>query len=294
MILEEAFIEISNYLRYNYIDSYTNKTNSSNDIISDADIYCNNVIKKNIKKINYNIIGFISEENKDIFFFDVIKKTKKNYIIAFDPLDGSSNVSSNINSGSIYIIYEYDYIKNCFSNIIKAGYCLYGPSTILVETFDNEVKMYILNNKNNFEYVKDIVFKNNTNNKIYSINSSNEYNNDINNLIRLYKQNNYKQRWIGTMVADCHRILLNDGIFIYPGSSRNKNGKIRLFYEALPFAYIFHLAGGIGINDGYQNILESCNLYDINFIHTKIGIILCSKKEYENLNNILDLLEDKN
>ena len=96
------------------------------------------------------------------------------------------------------------------------------------------------------------------------------------------------------MVADCHRILLNDGIFIYPSNNQHKEGKIRLYYEALPFCYIFSLAGGIGLNDGYKNILDCYQSWNLLNIHAKIGVILCSNNEYNNLKFMLELIDDKN
>lgn len=293
MILENAFIKISKYLKeYDYsFSSMSNSPikNASNEHISTIDMYCNDIIVNNIKNIPYNIIGYISEEINNIQFIKSVGK--KNYILAFDPLDGSSNMESNINTGSIYCIYEY--VNNRLGRIIRAGYCLYGPSTILVDAYDNKVKMYRLDINNNFIFQKNLNFNNKLKSKIYSINSSNIYDKEINFLIQNYKKNNYSQRWVGTMVADCHRILINDGIFIYSGSTKFPNGKIRLYYEALPFAFIFSLAGGYGLNGGFKNILKNYNLYNTSNIHSRIPIILCSTYEYNNLTNLLELLENE-
>nr|QFG74449.1 MAG: fructose-1-6-bisphosphatase, N-terminal domain [Megaviridae environmental sample] len=295
MILENAFIKITDYLRYYDFNQAENVhlLNKSNDKVTNADIFCHDVIKDSIKDINYNIIGFISEESPEIVFIKHHDISKKNYIIAFDPLDGSSNVNFNINSGSIWIIYEYDIHSKCLVDIVKAGYCLYGPSTILVETENDKVKMYTLNKNNKFIFKKNINFNTNLNNteKIYSINQSNEYDKEVNYLIRSYNTLNYKQRWVGTMVADCHRILTSNGIFIYTNSVKYPEGKIRLYYEGLPFAYIYKLAGGHGLNSGYKDLLNTFNSCKVNNVHITAGIILCSDHEYKKLNNILEFYD---
>jgi fructose-1,6-bisphosphatase I len=300
-MLEAAFKEISHYLReYKYgnnANDKINEKNSSGDVIKDADIVCENIIINHIKKSSINIVGYISEETKTFVPLNrKYLKTKlyanqgdKEYIIAFDPLDGSSNMTSNINTGTIYAIYEYDSTNCTILNIIKAGYCLYGPATILVETHYEEVTMKQLDINNEFIFCKKIDMNNNVlNTKIISINHE-EYEPEINYLKNQYRRLGYKHRWSGTMVADVHRLLINDGLFFYTSGTKAPNGKIRFLYEAIPMAFIFSKAGGIGLNESFLDILKSIQNYRIDNVHKKTSIILCSKSEYVKMTDMIDM-----
>jgi fructose-1,6-bisphosphatase I len=299
-MLESAFKEISFYLRnYDYGNetNIINKKNSSGDIIKDVDIECEKIMIKHIKKSAINIVGYISEETKTFVPLNrKYLKTKtyaahgdKEYIIAFDPLDGSSNTHSNINTGTIYAIYEYDSSTCSIINIIKAGYCLYGAATIMVETHYGETLMKQMNENNEFVLCKKINMEtNNSQTKIISINYE-EYEPEINYLKNQYRIEGYKHRWTGTMVADAHRLLINDGLFFYTCGTKTPDGKIRFLYEAIPMAFIFSNAGGIGINESHLDILKSIQNYKINNVHKKTSIILCSNKEFKKMKTMVDV-----
>ena len=301
-MLEKAFSEIAEYLRtvnYGNIDNSNTLLNSSGDDVKDADIVCQDIIIKHIKQSAINIVGYISEETKT--FVPINRKYLKTktygndgdieYIIAFDPLDGSANMQSNINTGTIYAIYEYDSINCIIKNIIKAGYCLYGPATLLVETHYDTTVLKQLDNKGEFIFRKKLNIKENkSKTKIISINHE-EYEPEINYLKKQYRLANYKHRWGGTMVADAHRILMNDGLFFYTHGTKSPSGKIRFLYEAIPMAFIFSKAGGIGMNEGYTSILKTIKNYNIKEVHKKTSIILCSNEEYHKMLNLLEIFE---
>ena len=302
-MLEKAFIEISKYLRnvnYGKINNNNIEQNESGDNVKESDIECQNIIVKHIKQSSLNIVGYISEETKT--FVPINRKYLKTktygsdgdtkYIVAFDPLDGSDNMASNINTGTIYAIYEYEPSTCTIKDIIKAGYCLYGPATLLVETHYDTTILKQLNENNEFVLCKNINIKeNNSKNKIISINHE-DYEPEINFLKQQYRNANYKHRWTGTMVADAHRILMNDGLFFYTCGTKAPNGKIRFLYEAIPMAYIFSKSGGIGINEGYTSILKAIKNYKINEVHKKTSIVLCSNEEYEKMLNLLEIFEN--
>ena len=128
--------------------------------------------------------------------------------------------------------------------------------------------------------------------KIYSINESKDYDPEIRFLLQQYKKNHYNMRWVGTLVADAHRILINDGIFYYPNSEKNPNGKIRILYESIPLAFIFKNAGGVCLNGSFNNMLERISNYNLNYPHLKTSIVLASKTEYENMRSLLNLYEE--
>ena len=292
-IFKNIFVDISLLLRTNTDNKQSGKVNESGDSIKNIDLLCEKVFVEHLKNNKSNIIGYISEETKKLTFFEnYVEDTKKNtLIVAFDPLDGSSNFSSNINTGSIYGVYEYCKKTNKLLNIVDAGYCLYGIKSIMGYTHNNELFLRdVFNNHNipqkiHFNSIKD-------KKKIYSINQSYDYDPEIRYLIQQYKKDDYSMRWVGTLVADAHRILLNDGIFYYPSTRKNPSGKIRSIYEGLPFAYIFEKAGGIGLNGSFRNMLERVSEYDLNNPHVCCSIILASNEEYKNIINHLEMYEE--
>jgi len=282
-VLEKSFIEISNIIRNNdsnVLFEVISKYNLSGDNVKKLDIISNQILKENLLKLDMiKTIG--SEEENELIFTDNINGK---YMICFDPLDGSSNIDVNITVGTIFAIYEYSNgkIQNGY-NIKMAGYCLYAGSTQMIIA-DSKVNIYQLDNSTNEFKILFEDWKIPVNGPYYAINESNKfimdekYNKFINNVIDL----GYSARWVGSLVADAHRTLIKGGFFAYPGNLKNKNGKIRLLYEAYPFAYIFKIAGGES-SDGTNNLL------DVSFpenIHQKTPIILSSKKEF----NIFNLI----
>ena len=290
--LYNCFKQISTMIRFKNVDQLAANIgkNMSEDIVIQMDKIANDLI---IDFINNNdtIIGYISEENKNIVFKQNIKHDyNKKYILTFDPLDGSKNISSNITCGTIYCLLEYDYNTDTIINITEAGYCLYGPSTLLITAREKSVKLYQLNCENNFEFLKYVA--NIPDNKIYHCNEgySDIIDSDIKLLLGNFKINNYSLRWIGSMVADCHQILMNGGLFLYTGNEKNPNGKIRFYYEALPFAFIFNQLDGIALNYNFNDItnnLSKIKLKTTN-VHSTISIILCNKNDERIINEILD------
>ena len=296
--LYDSFKKISRVVRYGnleYINSDINQLNKSYDSIKRIDMIAHNYIVDHIKDIP-NLIGYISEETEDIVYFDdknIQNDMAMKYILSFDPIDGSKNLLSNITVGTIYALYKFDNVNNIIEEIVEAGYCLYGPRTVLVRTNDNLVEHLSLSEEYIFKKDCNLSFENNRE-KIYCVNESNRFSNELNDLITFYKTNKYNQRWVGSMVADCHQILCKGGIFMYPNSEKHPNGKLRLLYEVLPFSYIFKKAGGIGLDINFIDILEIYKNYEIkkNTIHKTIPVILCSNREHKNLLNYLDIREN--
>ena len=280
-LLQSSFIQISNLIRNSnnlklgHENSLQNKTG---DLVKELDILSHNIIVDEIRTIN-EIAGYISEESEEICFTSPNGK----YIVAFDPLDGSSNINCNVTVGTIYGIYTWDSHLKEIGDIIDAGYCLYGPCTNLVRTEDGEVKMYQLNQSNDFEHISDLNLKDKES-KIYSINESNYYDfksAKIRQLVMDYKIKKYNLRLVGSMVADCHRTLVQGGIFMYPETNGNPDGKLRLAYESMPMAKIFETCGGKSW-DGFKSILE--NKIDLKNIHQKIPTYLGTEIEILKLN----------
>lgn len=278
-ILESSFIKISNLIRNSNnltLGQENSSLNKTGDLVKQLDILSHNIIVKEINTL-YDIAGYISEEADEI----CITSPNGKYIIAFDPLDGSSNINCNVTVGTIYGIYLWDSINNEIGPIVDAGYCLYGPCTNLVRVEGKLVKMYQLNN-NKFEFISNLSFIG-KGSKTYSFNESyglKLLNFKLQTLLLDYKINGYNMRLIGSMVADCHRTIIQGGIFMYPATCNNQNGKLRLAYESLPMAKIFEVCGGKSW-DGSKSILE--NKIDLQNIHQKIPTFLGSKFEIDKL-----------
>jgi len=209
------------------------------------------------------VCALISEETES--FVDLNNNGK--YMIAIDPLDGSSNIDVNVSIGTIFSIYrrksavgqpitEQDILQKGDEQV-AAGYILYGSSTMLVYTtghgvngFTHEPSLgeYVLSHPN-MQIPQD--------GKIYSINegSSNSFSDKVKKYIEHCKNSNYTARYIGSLVADFHRNLLKGGIYIYPATAKDPNGKLRLMYECNALAFIAEQAGGKG-TDGKGRILE--------------------------------------
>lgn len=294
--LYDSFKKISRVVRYgnlDHINSNIDKINKSNDSIKKIDMIAHNYIIDSIKDLD-NIVGYISEESDEIVYFENRDFDYYNtYILAFDPIDGSKNLLSNITVGTIYSLYQFNTNTKVIEDIVESGYCLYGPRTILVRTNNDVVEHLSLSEEYIFNKDCNLSFKNN-NEKIYCINESNRFSSELNDLITFYKTNNYNQRWVGSMVADCHQILCKGGIFMYPNSEKYPNGKLRLLYEVLPFSHIFSIADGVGLDNNYNEILNTYKNYKVtpNNVHKSVPIILCSKKERNNLLNYFDIREN--
>ena len=293
-IFKKIFVEITKELKFNTLESIDKyEFNKSGDKIKSIDKLCEKVFINNLQNNNLGIIGYISEETENLTFLNTKQGSNDKYIVAFDPLDGSNNFSSNISTGSIYAIYKYNSENNTLINIIESGYCLYGVNSVMVYTEKGKTFMDILSGWDNFirfgqihfDLIKD-------KKKIYSINESKDYDPEIRFLLQQYKKNHYNMRWVGTLVADAHRILINDGIFYYPNSEKNPNGKIRILYESIPLAFIFKNAGGVCLNGSFNNMLERISNYNLNYPHLKTSIVLASKTEYENMRSLLNLYEE--
>lgn len=209
------------------------------------------------------VCALISEETES--FADL--NNEGNYVIAIDPLDGSSNIDVNVSIGTIFSIYrrkskvgepinEQDILQTG-EDQVAAGYILYGSSTMLVYTTGHGVNGFTYEPTLG-EYVlshPDMTMP--EEGKIYSINegSANSFSSAVNDYLKFCKDNNYTARYIGSLVADFHRNMLKGGIYIYPATAKDPKGKLRLMYECNALAFIAEQAGGIASN-GQGRIME--------------------------------------
>jgi fructose-1,6-bisphosphatase I len=268
--IKKSSIQIEEKVRRSALDGFQgtisdDTINSSGDVQKKLDVITNEIMIENLKNTKCCSI-LLSEENEEAIIVE--EEFRGKHMVAFDPLDGSSNIDCNVCIGTIFSIYkelnldsdnkesnsdlEKEILRNG-SDIICAGYIIYGPATELVITREGKpgVQKFTLDtDKKEYIYTGEIDITNKTK-KIYSINESNCENwfQDMREYINLYKTQNtkYTQRYIGSMVADVHRTLLYGGMFCYPADNKNKNGKLRVIYECFPISKIMEKAGGAAI-----------------------------------------------
>jgi len=247
-----ASIKIKKLIENGDLSKSENK-NATGDTQLKLDIESDKIISEIFSKISL-IKSIVSEEQENII---EINKNGK-YLIAYDPLDGSSLVDVNLSVGSIYGIYENKYSG---ANLIGAIYVVFGPRVELVSAINNEVKMYRLQD-DKFNFIKNIKLK--EKGKLNAPGGTQEkwYDYHKQMIDKIFKMG-YRLRYSGGMVPDLHQILLKGGgIFSYPGTKDKQKGKLRQLFEVFPFAFIYEKAGG-GAIDGFKRILE----VETNHIH---------------------------
>lgn len=230
-----------------------------------------------------------SEENDDYTYIDSEISKEAKYIVAIDPLDGSSNIDVNVAVGTIFSIYRRKSTEGRASlkdvlqpgtEQVAAGYIIYGSSTMLVYTTGKGVNGFTLDpsigefclSHPNMTIPKD--------GNIYSINEGNyvHFPQGVKQYIKFCQAEDgdskrpYASRYIGSMVADIHRNMIKGGIFIYPTTASAPQGKLRLVYECNPMAFIIEQAGGRA-TDGYQRILQK----EVRHLHQRSAIFIGSE-----------------
>ncbi|MEN9943625.1 MAG: hypothetical protein RLZZ91_1626, partial [Bacteroidota bacterium] len=219
------------------------------------------------------VAGAGSEENEKYFAFDQEHCKKAKYVILFDPLDGSSNIDVNVSIGTIFSIFRRKSSIGDLANVndflqkgdeqVAAGYIIYGSSTMLVYTTGHGVNGFTLQPSIGEFFLSHPNMKIPEDGAIYSMNEGNlnSCEKGVQEYIAWCKESDkktnrpYSARYIGSLVADFHRNLIKGGIYIYPGTTKNKSGKLRMQYECNPLAFIVEQAGGTA-TDGHRRIME--------------------------------------
>ena len=249
----------------------TGGTNVQGERVQKLDLYAEDVIYKALDHTGA-LCCMVSEESEDILPIPE-HFPKGKYVLIFDPLDGSSNIDVNVSIGTIFSIHrkvsegEDGTVEDCLQagcRQIAAGYVLYGSSTMLVYTSGGGVHGFTLDPSiGEFLLSHPNLVIPDPPSRTYSINEAYypRWSLGQQRLMQRLKgldgeeTDTYSSRYIGSLVADFHRTLLKGGIFMYPADSKNKNGKLRLLYEAAPMAMICEQAGG-GASDGRTRILD--------------------------------------
>ena len=240
------------------------------------------------------VCAMASEENDDMIPLQGAYSKNGKYVICIDPLDGSSNIDVNVSIGTIFSVYRRvtepgteptlaDVLQKG-SEIVAAGYVIYGSSTMLVYSTGKGVNGFTLDPSIGEFCLSHPNIKTPADGKMYSINEGNagEFPAGVTNYLKWVKETDkasnrpYSARYIGSMVADFHRNLLKGGVFIYPPTAKSPKGKLRLLFECIPMGYIAIQAGGLATT-GAQSILE----VEPTEIHQRVPIVMGSKNMVE-------------
>lgn len=235
------------------------------------DVYANEKFIQTL--INRNIVcGIASEEEDDFISVNSLDKDNNNkYVVLIDPLDGSSNIDVNVSVGTIFSIYRRvtpvgtpvtleDFLQKGRAQV-AAGYVIYGTSTMIVYTTVKGVNGFTLNPAIGTFYLSHPNMRFPETGSIYSVNEGNyvHFPQGVKDYIKYCQQEEdnrpYTSRYIGSLVSDFHRNLIKGGIYLYPNTSKNPNGKLRLLYECNPIAFLAEQAGGKS-SDGSIDTLD--------------------------------------
>ena len=234
-----------------------------------------------------------SEENEQpIIAHQAEPGEERPYVVLFDPLDGSSNLDVCGGVGTIFSILHHDRrAEDAAGSVLQrgvqqvaAGYVLYGPSTVLVMTTGHGVQMFVLDPSiGSFLLVEENVrIPDQT--KSYSLNEAyvQSFPEGYQRYLEWTKSNGYSQRYVGTMVADVHRVLMKGGVFLYPPTDKAPDGKLRLMYEANPMSFLMEQAGGKSFS-GKERTME----IEPTQIHQRTSVVMGSPSEVDRVLSFL-------
>lgn len=235
------------------------------------DVYANDKFIQTLTKRNI-VCGIASEEEDDFISINSQDENHQNkYIVLIDPLDGSSNIDVNVSVGTIFSIYRRvtpvgtpvtldDFLQKG-SEQVAAGYVVYGTSTMLVYTTGDGVNGFTLNPAIGSFYLSHPNMEFPEDGTIYSVNEGNyiHFPQGIKDYIKYCQEEEgerpYTSRYIGSLVSDFHRNMIKGGVYLYPQSSKNPNGKLRLLYECNPMAFLAEQANGKS-SDGFTRTMD--------------------------------------
>ncbi|MXV51212.1 class 1 fructose-bisphosphatase [Pedobacter sp. HMF7647] len=242
----------------------------------------------------------VSEENEEVNHIDSPVSSDAKYIVAIDPLDGSSNIEVNVSVGTVFSIYRRRSIDGRCTlediyqkgiNQVAAGYVIYGTSTMLVYTTGKGVNGFTLDPSIGEFCLSNPDMTMPKDGYIYSVNEGNyrQFPEGLKKYIKFCQEEDeatgrpYTARYVGSMIADLHRSMIKGGIFMYPASVNAPKGKLRLVYECNPMAFIVEQAGGRATT-GQQRILE----LEVNELHQRSSIYIGSENMVSKVEQLLN------
>ena len=239
---------------------------------------------------------YASEEQKGVLELN----PKGNYALAIDPLDGSSNIDVNVSIGTIFSVFEAVVDReNSFLRTareqVAGGYVVYGPATALVVTFGDGTLMFTMDPDTGVFVLTNRRMQVSATSKEFAINASNYRH--WRKPVRAYiddclagetgpRDRNYNMRWVGSLVAEAHRILIRGGVFLYPADARPgyENGRLRMVYECAPIAFLIEQAGGKA-TDGCDAVMDQ----QAESLHARTPLVFGSAEEVDRVAAYHDL-----
>jgi fructose-1,6-bisphosphatase I len=260
-------------------------TNTSGDDMKKLDVLSDEIMVNAL--INSHCCAVLVSEERDEPII-VPEDKQGRYCVAFDPLDGSSNIDCNVSTGTIFAIYEkleegeeacLEDILRPGSHVVAAGYCMYGSATEMVISFGQGVHQFTLDPSiGEFLLTRAEITIPDNGKKIYSINEGNysKWDEPIQRAVNQFKDPSagYSLRYVGSMVSDIHRTLLYGGIFMYPADKKSGKGKLRVLYEGFPMAFIIEHAGGVASTGFFEGSIQRILDLDPKSIHDRCPIVM--------------------
>ncbi|MBO7370015.1 MAG: class 1 fructose-bisphosphatase [Campylobacter sp.] len=270
--IENIAKKISNELKFAEF-GYTQNQNSTGDTQLKFDVLSDKIIEDEFKNSSL-VKALVSEEKDEMLTIN----EKGEFIVAYDPLDGSSLFDVNFAIGSIFGIYKNEISSE---NLVAAAYTLYGPRLEMV-VCENSPKLYRLNPQNEFVFINELKLK--EKGKLNATGATQKgWSEKHKKLVNSLFDEGYRLRYSGAMVSDLHQILIKGGgLFSYPATTDAPNGKLRVTFEVLPFAYIYEKAGGATTNGTSNSLFE----IKIEKIHQTSPCFFGSKYEIAKLHEI--------
>ena len=277
-------------------------TNATGDTQHNIDVVSNTILLENVKRTGACAV-IVSEENEYPIIAD--ESSAGPYCIAFDPLDGSSNIDCNIPTGTIFAIWERPETPAEITDkdillpgrdMICGGYCLYSSAIELVLAFDGDrPTRYILDpDSNDFHFVSYIEIPAESK-KICSVNQGNisQWDSTTRWIVNAFNRNGYSSRYVGSLVADVHRTLLYGGFYAYPEAKKNK---LRVLYELAPISKIISAAGGSSVYGRGTHLKDLLDKVPTS-IHERSDIVCGCQRDidiYKNLTTFSELMVKQN
>ena len=263
---------------------FTGETNVQGESVKKMDVYANDVFISVFKQSG--LVCRLASEEMDKPYYIPENCPIGRYTLLYDPIDGSSNVDINLNVGSIFAIRQQsgEDLDGEASDLLQdgrgqlaAGYIVYGPSTMLVYTIGHGVHSFILDPSLGEFILAQENIQIPDHGPVYSTNEGNfwQWDEAIRDYTRyVHRHEGYTARYSGALVGDIHRILMQGGVFLYPGTVKKPEGKLRLLYETAPLAFLMEQAGGKA-SDGVKPILDVVP----DKLHARSPLVIGSKED---------------
>jgi fructose-1,6-bisphosphatase I len=270
--LKDASVEIYNHVKSGEGLKVLKSANMSGDDQIGLDIFADLAFRNRLKDIS-SVSRVVSEEGDDM-----TKLRDAQYSVALDPIDGSKSALVGIPCGAIFAVFQNVDSLHDFkgANVVSSGFFIFGINLEMYITTENGVTQFEYDEKSN-SWTEKKTFSQVNEKNVMSINSSGRpyWTEGMRTAFDSFCESGCSQRWYASMVADVKRLIIEGGVFAYPGNTKPgyENGHLRLIYEAIPMAFVMKAMGGAD-SDGTQSLLDISPTE----LHQKVPVFLGTKK----------------